>query len=454
MFTVNITVQPYNVAEIGPNAYSSVVYNNGVTTVDYDAAGTQFELTENNGMIYLYEDNLTGNQTVITRVTGFGNGPNLDPPDVDDMEMHSRAGIMIRPDSDALDSAFFGISLRSHEFLGPNRMIDIVRRNANGEDVVIEEFSTTALPVWLKITKVDNVYTAFRSSAASPGDSDWIQVGTPYTDTANNIAPAAGSYTAGKFVNVAGDGLPIRSTRTTFSNFSVNEILPDDGGGGAAYKTRDVGTVYECKPGDWSGKVTENNDVITIESFSQGAFGWGTTPDSYSYVYIDELTGDQRIVAKVDTAYRTRRFGDQVNNGPMNSGGRVGLIMLQEPYLAATPHSVAIFIDHAGAIGTSQRVGNANSNPANSISGVVTVQAQPAHTTYNVWLMLDRQGNTVRAYFSTATAQPEFDNFNSDASLGWREVGTPGFAFAQANYSAGLFVSAMAAGMPSANSAI
>src|SRR5690606_12343432 len=74
-----------------------------------------------------------------------------------------------------------------------------------------------------------------------------------------------------------------------------------------AYTSVDIGTSH-------SGTTSEESGVITVTG--SGARLWSDT-DSFRYVYLGQLTGDQEIVAKVDSI------------SPMSGSARVGIMIRQ-----------------------------------------------------------------------------------------------------------------------------
>ncbi|WP_444980888.1 InlB B-repeat-containing protein, partial [Paenibacillus koleovorans] len=307
------------------------------------------------------------------------------------------------------------------------------------------------LPLWVKMTKVGNVMTAYTSTDGTtwtqrgqqtfvgkmndpftaglfvtanqdgttgtaqfsnvqwPGSSSPPQytLSTSATNGSVTLSPSGGTYASGTVVTVtatpnsgysfagwSGDlsGTTNPTTITMSGNKSVTasfSLTPPP-----SYQSTDITTTN-------AGSTTESGGVITVQG--SGAQVWSNS-DSFRYVYKNSLTGDATIVAKVNSFTAT------------NNGAMAGVMIRQGTAADANYMSVAVTKD--GNYRVQYR--NSTWTSLNS-SGAVTLP---------LWVKMTKVGNVLTAYTST------------DGTT-WTQRGQQTFAGKMNDpFTAGLFVTA------------
>ena len=182
---------------------------------------------------------LTGDGTITARVTGITGATGS-----------SKIGVMMR---EALTSGSTHASLFLEN--GGNTLIAVSRGSTNGNTNLQTHYSSS-LPLWLRMTRAGNVFTAYQSSDGI----NWAAVGTPVTITMNStisvgLACCSRNGTESGLANTTyGQGL----VYTTFDNVSAPGWTPP---------------VTPAPPTSLSTVASQDNVTLTW-STSTGATGY------------------------------------------------------------------------------------------------------------------------------------------------------------------------------------
>jgi uncharacterized repeat protein (TIGR02543 family) len=365
---------------------------------------------ENDSFRYTYEDNLSGDTAIVAKITEFNGTAG-----------NARAGIMVRQGA-TVQSNYQGI------FITQDKKIRSQFRN-NGKWTVAEYTGTEAvtLPIWLKVEKQGTKLTTYSSSDGQT----WIQRGSqtirftdPFTAGLAVTAGQDGKYVTARFSDIYWPSAP--STFFTLTADAIHgtiSVNPSDltypaGTQVTVTANPDPGYVFNGWSSDLNGTtnpatitmdanktITATFDpVITQHSYTSvdigttytgttsqagatvtlkgsGANVWGQS-DQFRYVYLDDLTGDATIVAKIN--------GMTVLGGNANSNTKAG-IMLRQSTDANSAHQ-GIFIDGTLKIKSIYR-DSTNGWAGRNYDGTTT-------ETWPIWLKVEKAGNTVKTYSS------------------------------------------------------
>ena len=113
---------------------------------------------------------VTGDETVVARATS-----------VSSSQAWAKAGLMFRNDTSA-GAAFANV------LFTPGGSVSFQWRGTAGGSTTQSFVGGVTGPVWLKLVRAGNTFTAYYTTAASPTAADWIQVGTSQTVS---MAPTA-----------------------------------------------------------------------------------------------------------------------------------------------------------------------------------------------------------------------------------------------------------------------
>jgi len=91
---------------------------------------------------------------------------------VQNTSLSAKAGVMIRESLNA-NSAYAGL------YLTPQNLAKFEYRATSGASAVNNNSASQSVPYWLRLTRVGNTFTAYRSIDGTT----WVQQGTPVTVT-------------------------------------------------------------------------------------------------------------------------------------------------------------------------------------------------------------------------------------------------------------------------------
>jgi len=204
-------------SDIGsPGQAGSASESSGVGTGTWTVKGGGSQIYGSSDQFNLVSQTVSGDQTVIARVTSLTN-----------TNAAARAGVMFR-DSTAANSKYACV------FVTPTSGLRFSYRSTAGGSAVSSGPSGAA-PVWVKLVRSGSTYTGYyATTTGTPTSSDWIQIGSSATFSFTNS-----SYLAGLCVN-ANDNTKLATG--TFTDVSITA-----GGGSFAAKTT-TATTTNAKP--------------------------------------------------------------------------------------------------------------------------------------------------------------------------------------------------------------
>ena len=263
-----------------------------------------------------------------------------------DTDPWAKAGLVVRADT-TQGAAYYGI------FVTPETNGTVVQYRPTANAATSQVAGVTAkAPIWLKITRSGNNFTAYTSTdgntwTAYPGATESI----PAIPTAALVGMASTSHSQFLTNTTNFDSLAVTPVNASLPSLWVdNDIDNATPAGSASY----AGGVFTVKGG--------GNDI------------WGTNYSvlDQSHYVSQPLTGDGSIVARVTA---------QSNSSAWAKSG----IMIKQSNTADAPYALLAVTPSNGIV--------FQSNFNNSVSG-------GASSTLPVWLKLTRTGNTITAYTS------------------------------------------------------
>jgi regulation of enolase protein 1 (concanavalin A-like superfamily) len=296
---------------------------------------------------YVYQ-NLSGNGTIVARVTGMNN-----------TSTYAKAGVMVR-ETTANNSAHALLGLR------PNGVVEFLTRRDTGLTSQVTWTTTNPAPVWLWLSRNG---TKISASTSEDGRT-WTTPISTTVDMGTNITIGLVICShANTVLNTATlDSVTVTPGTVTVPPSST-PAPPSGGTGGAVpspWTNGDVGAV------GLSGSASYSNGVYTVTG--AGANVWGTQ-DAFQYVY-RSFAGDGTITARVTSIENT------------NSYAKAGIML--RGALSSGAKDVALDVRPNGSIEFLSRSGDGGSTTLVATAG----QTPPA------WLRLTRTGTTVTAYVS------------------------------------------------------
>jgi len=353
---------------------SSATYSGGVFSIQ--SAGTIWQITDRFNFTW---QNLTGDQTLIARVTGLTNTSST-----------AKAGLMFR--SSRKDNAAF-------IYLGvkPSGAIQYYSRDSLGGSAVTNADTATHVtpssntPVWLKLVKSGNSFTASYSTEVTT-PSTWTPVGTSITATF-----PVGPYFAGLAVCSDRDDTPATGTFDNVSPAAVaGNVAPTivDNGNPPEANTPTTASVSVLPPG-WTefdvgyskpqGSTNYANGVFTVQGGGKDI--WSGL-DQF-YMAGQSLTGDKTLIARITTLNAIDHLA---------KGG----LMFRES-LGSKAKFILLDVKPGGGIELTERIFIG----ADAIS-CERIQATnpPPSTSTPMWLKLVKSGDSFTAYYATSVSMP------------------------------------------------
>lgn len=329
-----------DIGAVGAAGTASV--NNGTYTVTGAGADIWFN---SDSFRYVYQT-LSGNQTIVARVTAM---QNTNP--------YAKAGVMIR-ETTAGGSSHALLNMR------PNGVIEFISRNGTGTDTTLPGTTTQAAPVWLKLARSGDTISA----SVSRDGSTWTAVGstTVSMGATINVGLAVCSHIAGTLNTATFDSVTIGAT----SGSTPPPVTPPPPTSGGAlpspWTSNDVGAA------GLSGSGAYTNGTFTVTG--AGADVWGTA-DSFQYVS-QPFAGDGSVTARVVRMDNTSRFAKAgvMLRGALNASA-------QNVVLNLTPNGSIEFMSRTAAGSATTYLGSAGQTPP-------------------TWLRLARAGSVVTASVS------------------------------------------------------
>ena len=226
--TIEATVASRRISRISGYDFSRVDYDIATGEIVLEHEGSGFGMAwwpQPCGLLYFYEDDLTGNQIITARFDGLSVGSG------DAVGVNSVTGLMVRA-SNAPNAPYFGIFLRVHggsgfypAGAGNNLVIWNARRESVGAGVILGNYPPAGdrwpaapvhdrtVPLYLRIVINGNVFTSYTSLDGNT----WTQFAT-YTDTLGTLIPTGSSFNAGLVVAPTNAG---GSVRAVFRDFDI-----------------------------------------------------------------------------------------------------------------------------------------------------------------------------------------------------------------------------------------
>ena len=406
----------------------SAGYTNGVFTVKGAGPGIYTGLA-NDALHFVYQP-LSGDGTIIARVTGYGSG----------YSTYAAAGLMIRETltAGAMNGFLFVTTPQYNE-------VEFSDRIATGSGTSLRgNVSPAPPPYWMKLTRSGNTFTSY----ASPDGLNWTQVVTAQTInmgtnayvglavtsssttslwsvTFDNVSVTSSSRSpgpniasisattgsVGQAVEITGSGFgatengsqvtlnSVPMTVNSWSDTAINVTVPSGATSGylvvsVAPSMDDSNAVYfavtsQPLPTPWldqdvgavglAGSASYSNGVYSVTGAGPGIYGGPyLTNDGIHFVY-QPLSGDGTIIARVTgygTGYSTYAAAGVMIRETLTGGSKNAFVFLNAPQ-----YKDAEFSYRATTAG------------ATTVSG--SVAAPPPY-----WIKLTRSGNTFTGYAS------------------------------------------------------
>jgi len=352
----------------------SVTYSDGVFSIQ--SAGTIWRNLDR--FNYTWQI-LSGDQTLIARVTGLTNtNPN------------AKAGLMFRV-SRRDNTIFVFLSVK------PSGSIQYYSRDSFGNpvipntDIAIHVAPSSNTPVWLKLVKSGNSFTASYSTEVTT-PLTWTQVGTPVTPTFP-VSP----YFAGLAVCSDRDNVPATGI---FDNVSpaamAGNVVPAivDNANPPEVSTPPMASVSVLPPG-WTENDIGNSRPQGSTNYANGVF---TVQGGGKDIWLDfdqfymagqSLTGDKTLIARITGFSALDRLA---------KGG----LMFRES-TGANAKFILLDVKPGGGVELTGRF----STGANAVSCEHIIATNPSPSTSTpMWLKLVKSGDSFTAYYATSVSMP------------------------------------------------
>jgi len=325
----------------------------------YTLRGAGTSITSTADSFDLAAESVTGNQTIIARITG-----------VISTSGGSKTSVMFR-DSTAVGAIYI------EENITPTGGVQFYTRSATNGTPALNGAATSGVtpssttPIWLKLVKSGTSYAAFYSTSVTT-PSTWTQVGT-----AVSVTLTQSPYLAGLGVCSYDNGTGTRAGATA-DNVSVT---PTSGGALPAGQTdADIGGPNP------TGTASYNSGVYTTTAGGANIYG---TSDQYNYIY-QSGSGDQTLIARMTGLSGT-------NLSPYAKAG----VEFRDSTAANAIYVNADF--QAG--GTVEFTYRSATGATATLFAYVTVSVTPSPPT-PVWVKLVKSGTSYTAFYSTSLSTP------------------------------------------------
>ncbi len=342
--------------------------------VAWTVAGSGGDIFNTSDQFQFASTTITGNVTIVTQINTITNSATF-----------AKAGIMIR-DGTAANASY------AFTFINPNNSVAGEGANfefRNGAGTASQSANSVAgmtAPLWLKLVRSGNTFTAFYST----NGSTWTQNGPAET------------ITMGVTVNV---GLAVSANTNSALNtatFTHVNILPGN------WINTDIGSPN----GQGSAAFNASTGVWTVDG---GGADIGSTADQFNLSSVN-LTGDGSVIAQVTSLANT------------NAAAKAGVMLRSDTTAGSLLASVDVTVSNGVIF---EWRSTANTNPTTvTVAGIAT----PA------WVKLTRAGNSFSGFYSTngttwiQIGSAQTINMNSTALAGLSVSAHNNFSLNQATF--------------------
>ncbi|MDR2948893.1 MAG: DUF1349 domain-containing protein [Prevotella sp.] len=355
----NIWPEPWMRSDIGKLLVDSKSsYDATTSQFSIEAAGADIEGTKDE-FRYVYQE-LEGDVEFSAKINS-----------VDAINAWTKAGLMIR-------SSLVNNSSNAMVAMTPSNGVSFQYRTTNGGGTSAKLANNIKAPVWLKVRKENDSFSAFYST----DNKNWIQIGLDQTVDISDkfyIGMAVTSHD----VNQA--------TKAVFSDVTVKKFKSTL----APWKKLDVGSV------NIAGTSSFNTELKQYQIAGSGTDIEGSS-DQFNFTY-QQLSGNMTITAKVvglDNTNDWAKAGLMIRSG-LNVNSKNVMV-------AITPSSKVTFQRRSiDGWGTSATVASVQNN--------------------NVWVRIKKSGSLFTAYYSTDNSQ-------------WTQIGSSQIIFMSDKVYAGMAV--------------
>jgi regulation of enolase protein 1 (concanavalin A-like superfamily) len=245
--------------DVGPVNIPGAFAKFGEQDVSMTGSGADIWGTQD-GFRFAYQP-LNGNGDVVARLLTLQNSNAI-----------TKAGVMIR---ETLAAGSKNVLMS----LAQDGLARFQNRAATG-GVTVSAKVASAVPLWVKLSRKGDVFTAF----TSPDGAAWTQIGTA-------TVPMAASLYAGLAVTSHDNN------KSAVAGFSNARVIPAPGLP-APWVTQNIGAVGPV------GDASMSGGVLTVNG--SGADIWGTA-DAFRYVYFP-MAGNAQLIAQVTSLQNTNAF--------------------------------------------------------------------------------------------------------------------------------------------------